>query len=103
MRPEEGPNPDLNTNRVSIIKQYWSKSMPKSSTEMAIKGGEHSRVLPARLMGCSLAAFSGPGQAMRSWLWPYLCALKRLEGLAQQDRQRAEQDGTFYTISAGSQ
>ncbi|XP_026517937.2 translational activator of cytochrome c oxidase 1-like, partial [Terrapene carolina triunguis] len=39
VKATEGPNPDLNTNQASIIEQCRSKSMPKASTEVAIKGG----------------------------------------------------------------
>ncbi|XP_053121776.1 translational activator of cytochrome c oxidase 1 isoform X2 [Hemicordylus capensis] len=37
---EGGPNPELNTNLANIIEQCRSKSMPKSSIEAAITGGE---------------------------------------------------------------
>ncbi|XP_067391329.1 translational activator of cytochrome c oxidase 1 [Emydura macquarii macquarii] len=37
---EGGPNPDLNTNLANIIEQCRSKSMPKTSIEAAIKGGD---------------------------------------------------------------
>ncbi|CAM4686319.1 unnamed protein product [Lepidochelys kempii] len=38
------PNPDLNTNLANIIKQCWSKSMPKAAIESAIKGRVRSQV-----------------------------------------------------------
>ncbi|XP_053883590.1 translational activator of cytochrome c oxidase 1 isoform X2 [Malaclemys terrapin pileata] len=40
---EGGPNPDLNTNLANIIEQCRSKSMPKSSIEVAIKGGDKGK------------------------------------------------------------
>ncbi|CAM4680988.1 unnamed protein product [Lepidochelys kempii] len=41
---EKVPNPDLNTNLANIIKQCWSKSMPKAAIESAIKGRVRSQV-----------------------------------------------------------
>uniref|UniRef100_A0A674IAT1 Translational activator of cytochrome c oxidase I n=1 Tax=Terrapene triunguis TaxID=2587831 RepID=A0A674IAT1_9SAUR len=40
---EGGPNPDLNTNLANIIEQCRSKSMPKASIEVAIKGGDKGK------------------------------------------------------------
>ncbi|CAM4572407.1 unnamed protein product, partial [Caretta caretta] len=37
-------NPDLNANLANIIKQCWSKSMPKAAIESAIKGRVRSQV-----------------------------------------------------------
>ncbi|KAJ6653393.1 hypothetical protein lerEdw1_009294 [Lerista edwardsae] len=40
---EGGPNPELNSNLANIIEQCRSKSMPKSSIEAAISGGEKTK------------------------------------------------------------
>ncbi|XP_066484537.1 translational activator of cytochrome c oxidase 1 isoform X2 [Tiliqua scincoides] len=40
---EGGPNPELNSNLANIIEQCRSKSMPKSSIEAAITGGEKTK------------------------------------------------------------
>ncbi|XP_029769342.1 translational activator of cytochrome c oxidase 1 [Terrapene carolina triunguis] len=43
IKSEGGPNPDLNTNLANIIEQCRSKSMPKASIEVAIKGGDKGK------------------------------------------------------------
>ncbi|XP_061444603.1 translational activator of cytochrome c oxidase 1 isoform X2 [Rhineura floridana] len=40
---EGGPNPELNSNLANIIEQCRSKSMPKSSIEAAVAGGDKTK------------------------------------------------------------